>query len=230
MEKIALVTGGSKGIGRACVNSLINENYTVIDASRSEVKLDSGRYHFFKTDVSSEKDINSLFEFIEEKFNRLDVLINNAGFGRFAKLEDSKLSDFDEMFAVNVRGLYICTQKALKFMLKQNSGFIANISSIAGKNSIEQASIYCATKHAVMGLTKSLFLEVRKSGIRVIAICPGSVDTNFFDQPGTQLHSERNSLLAPQDVADAVMFALNSPERCLVNEIELRPLNPVKKS
>ncbi|HRE41640.1 MAG TPA: SDR family oxidoreductase [Ignavibacteria bacterium] len=230
MRKIALVTGGSKGIGRAIVKSLLNEKYIVIDASRSRVDLNNQDFYFIKTDVAIERDIDNLFSFINEKFGRLDVLINNAGFGKFAPFNESKLSDFDDMFAVNVRGLYMCTKKALNFMLEQKSGFIANIASIAGKTSIEQASIYCATKHAVMGLTKSLFLEVRKSGIRVVAICPGSVDTNFFDQPGTTLHSDRNTLLAPQDVADAVIYALKSPERCLVNEIELRPLNPVKKS
>jgi NADP-dependent 3-hydroxy acid dehydrogenase YdfG len=228
MEKIAVVTGGSKGIGRACVDKLLSEGYKVVDASRSKHSMDNTNYVYFQTDVANEGDIKKLFDFVQQEYGRLDVLINNAGFGKFANLADSTTKDFDEMFAVNVRGLYLCCRYALKIMIPQNSGVIINMSSIAGKSSIATASIYSATKHAVMGISNSLMLEVRQHNIRVVKVCPGSVDTNFFDHPGTMLTSSRESILSPEDVADACMFAINLPEGAMMSEVELRPTNPKK--
>lgn len=227
--KVAIVTGGSKGIGRACVNSLLKDSYTVIDASRSKHSIDDPNYVYVQTDVAHEGDVKKLFDFVQKEYGRLDVLINNAGFGKFANLADSTTKDFDEMFAVNVRGLYLCCRYALKIMIPQNSGVIINMSSIAGKSSIPTASIYSATKHAVMGISNSLMLEVRQHNIRVVKICPGSVDTNFFDHPGTMLTSSRESILSPEDIAQACMFAINLPEGAMMSEVELRPTNPKKE-
>ena len=227
-DKIVLITGGSKGIGRACVMEFLNEGYTVVDASRTNVPVNNPSYHYRETDVSSEESIKRLFDFVIEKFGRLDVLINNAGISKFANLSDSLTEDFDAMFAVNVRGVYLCARYALKLMIPQNSGDIINIASIAGKTAIQTASIYCATKHAVMAISKTLMLEVRKHNIRVAAICPGSVDTDFFNQPGSILNSERSSILSPADVSAACMLIVKSPVRALINEIELRPTNHKK--
>ena len=110
---------------------------------------------------------------MKEKYARIDVLINNAGYGKFKNLADTETIDFDDMFAVNIRGLYLCTRYFLKTMLEQNSGTIINIASLAGKNGFATGTLYCATKHAVMGLSRSLMLEVRSKNIRVIAVCPG---------------------------------------------------------
>ncbi len=143
-------------------------------------------------------------------------------------LADSKTKDFDEMFAVNVRGLYLCNRYALKTMLERKNGIIINISSISGKNGIATASIYSATKHAVMGLSRSLMAEVRNDNIRVVTICPGSVDTNFFDHPSAVLSSKRDSILSPEDVAKSCLLAVELPERALMNEVEIRPLSPKK--
>lgn len=155
-------------------------------------------------------------------------MINNAGFGLFANLVDSKTEDFDAMFAVNVRGLYLCCRYAVKSMIEKQAGIIINISSIAGKNSVASASIYSATKHAVMGLSSSLFAEVRKHNVRVTTIFPGSVDTRFFDAPGTILNSSRESILAAEDIAESCYLAANLPINATISEIELRPTNPKK--
>lgn len=229
-NNVAVITGGSKGIGKACVEDFLKEDYIVIDASRTETQNQNPNFHFIKTDVSNEDDVNNLFDFVKEKFGRLDVLINNAGFGRFAKLADSKTKDYDEMFAVNVKGLYLCTRYALNIMIPQNSGDIINIASIAGKNGVPTASIYCASKHAVMGFSKSLMLEVREHNIRVTVVCPGSVDTNFFDQPGSSMESDTDTILHSEDISAACLLAVRLPARALINEIELRPANPQKKS
>lgn len=229
-DKVCVITGGSKGIGKACVNKFISNGYKVIDASRSKSKFSySKNYFYFKTDVSIEDDIKKLFEYVEKEFGKVDVLINNAGFGKFSDMISSTTKDFDEMFGVNVKGLYLCCRYFLKLMVERKAGDIINISSIAGKNGIASASIYSATKHAVMGLSSSLMQEVRKDNIRVITICPGSVDTNFFDQPGTILNSSRDSILSPEDVAETIYLAVSLPQRAMISEIEIRPSNPAKK-
>lgn len=227
MPKTVLITGASKGIGRACAELFLKKNYIVINASRTEgSSVKNKNYHFYKTDVSKEKDVKKLFEFAVSKFSKIDVLICNAGFGKFANLAESKTKDFDEMFAVNVKGLYLCNRYALDSMLKRKSGTIINISSIAGKNGIATASIYSATKHAVIGLSASLMAEVRKENIRVVTICPGSVDTNFFDDPSAILSSRRETILSSKDVAEVCLLSAELPQNALLNEIEIRPLNP----
>ncbi|MBS1519218.1 MAG: SDR family oxidoreductase [Bacteroidetes bacterium] len=229
MKKTVVITGASKGIGLSCAKLFLKNDYTVINASRTNVNsIKDKDYHFIKTDVSREADIKRLFEKVIKEFRQIDVLICNAGFGRFAELAVSETKDFDEMFAVNVKGVYLCNRYALKSMLKKKSGVIINISSIAGKNGIATASIYSATKHAVNGLSASLMAEVRKDNIRVVTVCPGSVDTHFFDHPSAKLNSKRETLLSPDDVAEVCFLSVNLPERALMNEIEIRPLNPSK--
>lgn len=227
MANIVLITGASKGIGLSCAKLFLKNNYTVINASRTNPNpIKNKRYHYIKTDVSLEKDVKYLFDKVLEKFKKIDVLICNAGFGRFSNLADSTTKDFDEMFAVNVKGLYLCNRYVLKSMKERKSGTIINISSIAGKNGIATASIYSATKHAVMGLSSSLMSEVRKDNIKIVTVCPGSTDTNFFDHPSAELNSKRDTLLSPDDVAEACLLAVRLPDRALMSEIEIRPLNP----
>ena len=229
MSKVVIITGASKGIGRSCAELFLKKKYIVINASRTDPKpIQNKNYNFIKTDVSLEKEVKNLFDKVLKKFKKIDVLICNAGFGRFGNLIDSKTSDFDEMFAVNVKGLYLCNRFALKPMTEKRSGTIINISSIAGKNGIATASIYSATKHAVIGLSSSLMAEVRKDNIRVVTISPGSVDTNFFDHPSAILNSRRNTLLSPMDIAKVCLLSVELPQNALMNEVEIRPLNPQK--
>ena len=229
MKKIAVITGASKGIGLSCAKALLKKGYIVVDASRTEAgKIKNKNYMYIKTDISTEKDVKALTEKVIELYGRIDVLICNAGFGKFANLVDSKSRDFDSMFAVNVKGVYLSCRYALPQMLEQKSGTIVIVSSIAGKNGVASASIYSATKHAVIGLASSLMAEVRKDNVRVVTVCPGSVDTNFFDQPGTILNSRRETILSPDDVAAACLLAVELPQNALMNEIEIRPLMPSK--
>lgn len=228
-KKVILITGGSKGIGLAISKLFLKRKYSVINASRTDSgTIKNKKYYFFKTDVSKEKEVKALFDFINNKFGKIDILVNNAGFGRFGKLADTKTKDFDDLFNVNVKGLYLCTRYALKLMLRFNKGDIINIASIAGKNAIPNASLYCATKHAVLGMTGSLMLEVRNHNIRVSSISPGSVNTNFFDGSENILTADRKTILASEDIANAVWFIANSNSRANFNEIEVRPANPVQ--
>lgn len=229
MKKVALITGASKGIGRSCAKIFLKNNYTVINASRTDNNpVKNKNYQYIKTDVSKEKDVKNLINTVIKKFGCIDVLICNAGFGKFANFAESKTKDFDEMFAVNVKGVYLCTRYALKSMIERKSGTIIYISSIAGKNGIATASVYSATKHALMGLSSSLMAEVRKDNIRVITVCPGSADTNFFDDPSASLSARRETILSPESVAEVCLLAAGLPQNALMNEIEIRPLNPQK--
>jgi len=215
--------------GLCCAKAFLKKGFIVVDASRTEAgKIKDKNYMYVKTDISKEKDVKVLIEKVIDRFGRIDVLICNAGFGKFANLIDSKTKDFDSMFAVNVKGVYLSCRYALPHMLEQKSGTIIIVSSIAGKNGVASASIYSATKHAVIGLASSLMAEVRKDNVRVVTVCPGSVDTNFFDQPGTILNSRRETILSPDDVAAACLLAVELPQNALMNEIEIRPLMPSK--
>ncbi len=153
---------------------------------------------------------------------RIDVLVNNAGFGIFKPVAETSVDDFDRLFDVNMRGTFIATREALRYMIEQNDGVIINIASLAGKNGVENGAIYAATKWAVLGFGKSLMLEVRKHNIRVITICPGSTDTGF----GSGSHPNRDKILRPEDVAEAAVLAASLPARAMMSEIDLRPTNP----
>jgi short-subunit dehydrogenase len=227
MSKVVVITGASKGIGKSCAELFLKNKYIVVNASRTDSKsIKNKNYSFIKTDVSIEKDVKNLFDKVLKKYKKVDILISNAGFGKFANLADSKTKDFDEMFAVNVRGLYLCNRYVLKSMIERKSGTIMNISSVGGKNGVATASIYSATKHAVMGLSKSLMAEVRKDNIRVVTICPGSVDTNFFDDPSATISVNRKTILSPLDVAKVCLLTAELPQNALMNDVEIRPLFP----
>jgi 3-oxoacyl-[acyl-carrier protein] reductase len=195
-NKIAVITGAGKGIGRAAAKLFLKEGASVVLNSRSKADLDSfvkehpdykDKILTIAGDVSDENVIEKIVIETIKKFSRIDLLVNNAGFGKFDEMVNSTTKDFDDMFNTNVRSLYILTRDFLPYMIKQKEGIIVNIASIAGKNGVPTASIYSATKHAVMGLSRSLMLEVRKHGIPVIAICPGSVATEFFRESPSEL-------------------------------------------
>jgi NADP-dependent 3-hydroxy acid dehydrogenase YdfG len=134
------------------------------------------------------------------------------------------VADFDAMWHLNVRGLVLCTQQALRLMESQRDGVIVNISSLAGKNAVVNGAGYAATKWALMGFAKCLMLEERQYNIRVITICPGSVDTTFSDHDSEPIRAGK--ILSPQDVAETVLSAITAHPRAMVSEIDIRPTNP----
>ncbi len=233
LDKVALVTGAGRGIGRSIALTLAREGATVVLSSRTYPQLESvrkeietagGKAISIRSDITLPQDIVQLFEAISQRFHRLDILVNNAGIGYFVPVTDLRLEEFDAMWNLNIRGLFLCVQKALPMMQTGRGGTIVNISSLAGKNAFVNGAGYAATKWALMGFSNCLRLEVRQSNIRVITICPGSVDTEFANaamKPG-----KTGSILQPQDVADTVLAAVTAPERAMVSEIDIRPTNP----
>jgi 3-oxoacyl-[acyl-carrier protein] reductase len=234
-NKVAVITGAGKGIGRATASLFLNEGARVVLNSRTKKDLDSflKEHQQFKKnivcvlgDISKQAVINRVIYDTISKFNHVDILINNAGFGIFADLVNSTTKEFDDQFNTNVRALYILTRDFLPYMITRKSGMIINIASIAGKNGVPGGAIYSATKHAVMGLSRSLLFEVRKYNIRVVAICPGSINTKFHSDGSSGLKKE--SMLRAKDIAETCLYAATLPSNATVNEIELRPANPAK--
>jgi 3-oxoacyl-[acyl-carrier protein] reductase len=230
---VALVTGAGRGIGRAVALTLARQGAKVVLAARTSEELDQvrneiessgGSAHPVRTDLTKREEVERLFAEIRATYERLDILVNNAGIGRFAPVRDMVLEDFDAMWALNVRAVIDCTKLALPLMEAQRNGVIVNVASLAGKNSFVGGAGYSATKWALIGFARSLMLEVREHNIRVITICPGSVDTSFSSTNTDPKRSEK--ILHPQDVADTIMGALMMPDRAMVSEIDIRPTNP----
>jgi 3-oxoacyl-[acyl-carrier protein] reductase len=230
--KIAVVTGASKGIGRAIARSLSQAGATVVLTARDEMQLETlraalveqgGSAVAIRTDMASADSVASLATRVEEQFGGADILINNAGYGVFSKVVDMTVEDFDGMFAVNVRGVFLATKAFLPGMIKRQEGQIINIASLAARNSFVGGAGYSATKFALLGFARSLMLEVRDHNIRVVTICPGSVNTEFSD------HSkDAQTIIQPEDIAETTLFALTMPARTNVSEIDVRPTRIVK--
>lgn len=230
-DKVAIITGASRGIGKAIAEHYAREGAKLVISARHEETLRNVNNELgakgaesisVVADMSNESDVVNLVRTAYDAYGRIDVLVNNAGFGIFKPVVETSVDDFDRLFDVNVRGTFIAARETLRYMIKQNDGVIINIASLAAKNAVENAAIYAATKWAVLGFGKSLMLEVRKYNIRVITICPGSTDTDF----GSRSRPNRDKILKPEDVAEAAVLAASLPARAMMSEIDLRPTNP----
>jgi 3-oxoacyl-[acyl-carrier protein] reductase len=232
-DSVALVTGAGRGIGRAIALTLAKEGANVVLTSRTlseleeakkEIESIGGQASIIQADLTQDLQIGKLFEEVRTRHARLDILVNNAGIGIFAPVRDLTVAELDQMWNVNMRAVVVSTQHAMKFMELQRSGAIVNVASLAGRNAFVGGAGYAATKWALIGFSRSLMLEVREQNIRVITICPGSVDTSFSTTPKEPSRSEK--ILHPQDVADTILAALMLPDRAMVSEIDIRPTNP----
>ncbi len=228
--QVAIVTGSSRGIGRGIAVGLAREGATVVLSARGREALDLVAQEFSSrnwkslavpADVSREEDVHRLVSRTVETFGRIDILVNNAGTGVFKKVVDLGAAELDQMWNVNVRGVFLMTRAVLPDMIRRHQGDIVNIASLAGKNWIVGGAGYAATKWALRGFAGSLMLEVREHNIRVTSVFPGSVDTDFSSP------SRRgNRITQPEDVAEAVLFAVTAPRRAMFSEIDVRPTNP----
>jgi 3-oxoacyl-[acyl-carrier protein] reductase len=229
--QVALVTGAAGAMGLATANMLAAEGYRVAMADLPGSKLHAAvtgigaSARGFGFDVSDPAETEKAFKAIESELGVIDVLINNAGILIARPFEELTLEDWDATMSTNVRSLYLVTRAVLPGMRQRKHGSIVNVASLAGRNGFAGGTAYTASKHAVLGFSRSLMLEVRKDNVRVIAICPGSVDTSLLkDQP--MLKSEPSRILQPEEVADTILHTLGLPERAMVSELDIRPTNP----
>jgi NADP-dependent 3-hydroxy acid dehydrogenase YdfG len=231
--KVIIITGASKGIGKTTALMLAQKGARLAVSARSKELLEQvagecGPDTFsFTGDMSNENDIINFIKKTKEKFGRIDILINNAGLGIFKSVSELTTEHWDTMFNLNVRGLFIATRECLPYLRESGESVIVNVVSLAGKNAFVNGAGYAATKHAVLGFSRCLMLEERKNGVRVLAICPGSVDTPFFD-PSRVLNKPRNpeKILKADDVASTIIHMIEMPQTAMISEVDIRPSNP----
>ena len=230
----ALVTGATEGIGRATAFALGRAGYRVGLCARTESKVRdliqeleregiqaAGR----PADVGDSAQVSDMVTHMTGALGEIDVLINNAGVLIARPFEELTLEEWDATMSTNVRSLFLVTRAVLPAMRRRRHGSIVNVASLAGRNGFAGGTAYTASKHAVLGFSRSLMLEARKDNVRVIAICPGSVDTGMLREQ-SMLKSEPSRILQPEDVAATILHALSLPDRALVSELDIRPTNP----
>lgn len=221
----AVITGVSKGIGYYTALALLEKGVTVFGLGRNNNDISHANYHFIPCDVRNIGSVEQAFAQVFAKTNKqLHILLNNAGLGYFGFLEDMKPEEWQEMYETNVNGIFHTCRMALPVMKQQKHGHILNIASTAALEGMPQVAAYCGSKWAVKGLSESLFREVRDFGIKVTCIYPGSTKTDFFRNSANI--KPHDYMLMPQDLATAIVQALEMPDNFHTVNLEIRPLQP----
>ncbi|TLV28744.1 SDR family oxidoreductase [Staphylococcus aureus] len=226
-DKVAVVTGAGSGIGEAIATLLHEEGAKVVLAGRNKEKLQNvanqlsqDNVKVVPTDVTNKEEVDELIKIAQQTFGSLDIVINSAGQMLSSKITDYQVDERDSMIDVNIKGTLYTAQAALPTMLEQSSGHLINIASISGFEVTKISTIYSATKAAVHTITQGLEKELAKTGVKVTSISPGMVDTAIT---AAYNPSDRKKL-DPQDIAEAVLYALTQPSHVNVNEITVRPV------
>ncbi|MFW9904907.1 MAG: SDR family oxidoreductase [Candidatus Thorarchaeota archaeon] len=233
--KTAIITGASKGIGKAISLKFAANNINVVLAARDETRLkqlqDQIKENFnvksiiVPTDVTNEDQVKILAQKTLAEFGKIDILVNNAGVGRFKRADEFSLEDYDYMFDVNVKGVFLVSKYVVPHMIKCQSGQIINIASIAGKNGFKTGTLYAASKHAVVGYSWSLREDLKEYKIKVSVVCPGSVVTEFGGKKSEKVEWS----MEPEDVAHACYYLASESDYVNTAEIIIKPrLNPRK--
>lgn len=226
-DKVALVTGAGSGIGEAIATLLHEEGAKVVLAGRNKDKLQNVANQLAQdsvkvvpTDVTKKEEVDELIKIAQQTFGGLDIVINSAGQMLSSKITDYQVDEWDSMIDVNIKGTLYTAQAALPTMLEQSSGHLINIASISDFEVTKSSTIYSATKVAVHTITQGLEKELAKTGVKVTSISPGMVDTAIT----AAYNPTDRKKLEPQDIAEAVLYALTQPKHVNVNEITVRPV------
>jgi short-subunit dehydrogenase len=221
-DKVIVITGASSGIGRAtailsakqgAVPVLLARSETALDALAQEIKLDAPNTGFYTVDVTNSKQVSTVIQEIIAYYGKIDVLINNAGYGVFSFFTETPLEEIKGMMEVNYFGLVHCTKAVLPHMLEQRNGHIINVASVAGKLATPKSSGYSASKFAVIGLTQCLRQELKGTGVSVSSISPGPVQTPFFDRADATGRYKRNVesfMIKPELVAKKILGTIHT--------------------
>jgi len=228
-SKVAIVTGGSRGIGREIALALAGEGATVVLAARSAdalneaaqlVRRAGGQAETVVTELAAEESIRNLVRVTQERFGRLDILINNAGITHSAKFDQTRTEDLDRCWAINARAPFILCREALPLLRQAEAAFIVNIASVVGVKGYPLQSAYTASKHALRGMTMSLAEELRGTNIRVHVVCPGAVDTGMVGNVRPDIKT--TDLIAPAEVAELVLYLVTRTGKAVVDELHIR--------
>jgi len=227
--KTALVTGSTRGIGKAIARklallgagvSLCGRDKDALAACKEELLRSGARVHAQAADVTRRADVIALVDSTENELGPISILVNNAGMGMFGPVQEKSEQDWDLVMSTNLKSVFLVSGAVAPLMIRRKSGDIINISSLAGKNTFAWGGLYCASKWGLQGLTGCMAEDLRGHGIRVSAICPGSVATEFAGRGP----KDASRVLTAEDVAHAVaMVALQGPQS-FISEVHLRPL------
>jgi len=229
-NKVVLITGGTSGIGRVTAVAFAKEGAKVVVSGRRKaegaetvtlVDKAGGQGLFVQADVSDEEQVKRLVQTTVDHFGRLDIAFNNAGVEGVAPLTEATVAQYEQIFNINVKGVFLSLKYEIPAMLKTGGGAIVNTSSIAGTVGMAGAGLYIASKHAVNGLTKTAALEVAKQGIRVNSVSPAAIQTDMLDRfLGDEEQAKKKEYFAgqhpigrigkPEEIASAVLY-LSSP-------------------
>jgi len=227
--KVALVTGGTRGIGRAIAIKLASIGSAVAICGRDEAKLAvtereilalGVRTIALRADVTQQNDVTKLVEKVESTLGPISILVNNAGMGSFGPVHEKTEAEWDELMNTNVKSVFLVSRAAIPGMIERGGGDIINISSLAGKSVFAGGGVYCASKWAVQGLSGCMAEELREHGIRVSTVCPGSVATEFAGRGP----KDATKVLRPEDVAHAVAMIATQGPQSFVSEVHVRPV------
>lgn len=239
-SKIALITGASAGIGAATAKLLASNQYNLILAARRIDKVQAlatalATQYGIKTwaiqlDVSDRNAVGETIANLPDAWKSIDVLINNAGLASgLSSIDEGDMDDWDVMIDTNIKGLLYVTRSVVPLIKANGGGHIINIGSIAGKEVYANGNVYCATKHAVDALNKAMRLELAQYPIKVTAIHPGAVETEFSvvrfhgdEQRAASVYQGFENLVA-NDIAEAIWFALSRPAHVNINELTIMP-------
>ena len=228
-SKVAIVTGASRGIGRAVSIALAQEAATVVLSARSIRKLQEtadkvtkagGKAEIVVTELTEEGSIKNLVKVTNEKFGRLDILVNNAGVTHSAKLEETVTEDWECCMQVNARAPFILCREALPLLKKSQAGYIINIASVVGVKGYPLQSAYTSSKHALRGMTISLAEELKGSNIRVHLLCPGGVDTELVQKVRPDI--KKDELMQPEEIAELVLYLVTHKGNAVIDELHIR--------
>jgi len=223
--KTAIVTGASRGIGREITMRLCEEGVAVTAVARDgaalETLLEQGVAVVARPgDVTDEARVREIVTDHVARHEGLDILINNAGTGCFGRLQDIEYAALLETLEVNVGGTFLLMKAALPILERQGDGDIINVSSVVGTRGYAEQSVYGASKHAVLGLTKAAAVESHAHGVRVRSICPGGVDTELIAKARPDL--DRHGLIRPTEIAECVIFLLRMAQSGVVDNLNVR--------
>jgi NADP-dependent 3-hydroxy acid dehydrogenase YdfG len=243
-DKVVIVTGASSGIGYATALALSKVGAKVaagarridkLESLKNEVQENGGEILIKNLDVTKKEECDSFINLVTKTWNRIDILINNAGIMPLSFFKNLKISEWEEMIDVNLKGVLFCTAAVVPHMITKKTGHIVNISSVAGRIIFPAGSVYCATKHAITAFSEGLRQELsQRYNIKVTCIEPGVVSTEL---PNTitdkSLESFVDSVkkmesLKAEDIANAIIYSIESPHYLNINEILLRPLSQEK--
>jgi NAD(P)-dependent dehydrogenase (short-subunit alcohol dehydrogenase family) len=226
---VALVTGGSRGIGKAIAMELASLGASVaicgrdgkaLEASARETAKRGGRVRWQIADVTQAGDVEALVKDTEAELGPITTLVNNAGIGLFGPAHEKSEEEWDRVLATNLKSVFLVSRAVAPSMIRGGGGDIINISSLAGKNTFAGGGIYCASKWGLHGLSGCMAEDLRGYGIRVSLICPGSVATEFSGRAG----KEASKALRAEDVAHAVGMVAREGTQSFISEVDLRPV------